>query len=172
MSSEEVYFAGKNSSWYAWLSEDQQQLVEQTHSMIARERDDVQEHFDYSYLVFSMAKVYEGFIKMYLLRFELIDEKVYNSKRFRIGRAINPDIRKSQRDEYWLYDDVEQLCGQEVARQLWETWLHCRNRVFHYFPQKVSFLSFAQALECVLQIEEAMEAAVSCQLQVENGNHH
>jgi len=109
-----------------------------------------------------MAKAYEGFLKKYLLDLGLIDEKTHDSRRFRIGRALNPDVHRNQRDEYWLYDDIEHICGKPLAKQLWQTWLECRNRVFHFFPQEKGKIDLENARKKLDIMTETMENAVSC----------
>lgn len=125
---------------------------------------------DYAQIVFPASKAYEGFLKMYLFKLGLISKETYRSKRFRIGRSLNPDVYPNQRDEWWLYDDVEQQCGKAVARQLWNAWLDCRNRLFHYFPAHPVQLSYLEALESLRTIGITMSEAVECkweQLQPE-----
>lgn len=149
--------------WFDFLNSWQQNLVKTTNKLCELE-DDRLEHqlHDYSFLIFPMAKAYEGFIKKYLFDLKLIDKNTYESKRFRIGRAINPDVRHSHRDQYWLYDDLSQECGEAVARDLWEVWLKCRNRVFHYFPKEKNQLTYKESLEKIKMIDKAMTGAVTC----------
>lgn len=117
---------------------------------------------DYSFVVFPLAKAYEGFLKHYFFQRGLIDEATLHSKRFRIGRSLNPDLPLPQRNEKWLYDDVARSCSAELARGMWDTWLTCRNRVFHYFPDQVQALSLDQANKHLQQLIETMEAASFC----------
>lgn len=147
-------------SWYQYLSPGQQKLVKVTSELLKNEKD--LQLDDYSFIVFSMAKAYEGFLKKLLLELGLISYKVYQGRKFRIGRALNPDIKFHQRDKYWLYDDVADKCGRVVAESLWKTWLTCRNRVFHFFPKEQSFLTYLEAKDKVQQIEKSMSKAVSC----------
>lgn len=49
---------------------------------------------DYSYLVFTFAKAYEGFLKHLFLDLGLIHEEDFYGDDIRIGRILNPD-RKS-----------------------------------------------------------------------------
>ncbi len=120
---------------------------------------------DYAFIVFPIAKAYEGFLKEFLYALELIDQRTFEGKRFRIGRALNPDINENQRDEWWLYDDVSRLCGDALASTLWNAWLECRNRVFHYYPMTVTALSLTQAHACIVELSQAIESAVACQTE-------
>lgn len=118
---------------------------------------------DYSFIVFPVSKAYEGFLKQYLYDIDLIDKDTFNSRRFRIGRALNPDVSKNQRDEHWLYDDLAQACGPDVAKQLWETWLYCRNRVFHHFPKEAQPISLDKVERYLHMLFDSMENALECQ---------
>lgn len=91
---------------------------------------------DASYIFFPAAKAYEGFLKFYFFKNNLIDEKTYHGKHFRIGRSFNPDIDQNKRDEIWLYDDVAASCGEEIAREMWNLWLDGRNQLMHFFPDE------------------------------------
>lgn len=148
---------------FSYLDYWQQQQVRLAFSLWQREKATKTHFVDYSYIVFPMAKAYEGFLKQYLLDLKLITPEVFRSKRFRIGRALNPDVKQSQRDEWWLYDEVEEVCGRVVAREIWDAWLTCRNRVFHYFPDRESGLSLEQAGHYLRILFEVMEKALSCQ---------
>ena len=114
-----------------------------------------------------MAKAYEGFLKERFYRLELINKSSFEGKRFRIGRALNPDVHEKSRDEYWLYDDLSQLCGETMARELWDAWLVCRNRVFHFYPKETNMLSLETAKNYLLKLSTAMESFTECSLDLE-----
>lgn len=152
----------KNSQWVSLLPSNQQDLVLLAVHLYIRERELNSNLDDYSYIIFPMAKAYEGFLKLYFYELHLIDKRTYEGRRFRIGRALNPDIRKSQRDEYWLYDDIAQQCGHELARMLWDTWIECRNQVFHYFPNKNKTILFQDVAKYLLMISESITKAYNC----------
>ncbi len=139
-----------------------QQLVELSYTLLYREKNSTEKFPDYSFIVFPAAKAYEGFLKIYLFDLQLISERTFEGKRLRIGRTLNPDVHVNQRDEYWLYDDLERLCSKELAQELWETWLQCRNKVFHFFPKDVSPLSLLQAEENLDRLQGAMTKALEC----------
>ncbi|KUK79099.1 MAG: hypothetical protein XD95_0609, partial [Microgenomates bacterium 39_7] len=61
-----------------------------------------------------------------------------------------------------IYDDFERICSPETARQLWDAWLHCRNKVFHFFPKEKGLLTYQQASEKIEELSLAMKAAVEC----------
>ncbi len=153
------------SPLYRSLAPDLQQNVRIAVSLYTRERREGIQFPDYSFVVFPMAKAYEGFLKQYLLNMHLLSLEQYHDRRFRIGRALNPDLRHNQRDEQWLYDDIVQLCSENVGRVLWNTWLQCRNRVFHYFPASEHVLNLDQAGEYLVLLISAMIEAYQCQRQ-------
>ena len=150
----------KNSPWYEYLDECQKELVNVSFSL-TNKKNELVGLKDYSFIVFPMAKAYEGFLKKLFLDLQLISKETYEGHRFRIGRALNPDIRSYQRDDDWLYDNVSIRFGEEMARQLWDTWLTCRNRVFHYFSNCEQFLDFDEALKRIEMMEQAMQAVTN-----------
>jgi hypothetical protein len=152
--------------WFPLLPADQQELIELTIVLYDREQEMDSLLTDYSFITFPMAKAYEGFLKQYLFELGLISQKTFEGKRFRLGRALNPDIRDNQRDEFWLYDDVSRMCGEELSRALWETWLECRNRVFHYFPSRNVKLSLAAVEAHLLLLEETISSAHQCKVDI------
>ena len=147
----------KIAPWYKYLDQCQQELVSISFSL-TNQKEALSELKDYSFMVFPMAKAYEGFLKKVFFDLQLINKETYEGRQFRIGRALNPDIKSYQRDDNWLYDNVENKFGREIARQLWDTWLLCRNRVFHYFSDCEQFLDFNTACSRIRMVEEAMQA--------------
>lgn len=133
--------------WFGKLPTDLQDLISISAQLLDHEEQWQNSFSDYSFVVFSMSKAYEGFLKLYLLNKGLINKETYQSHRFRIGRALNPDVRGYYRDEQWLFDDLVKSCGQDTAREVWEVWLKCRNRVFHFFPGETQALTLTQAEE-------------------------
>jgi hypothetical protein len=153
-------------SWFSRLDQDQQDLIKLSEFLYQRESMSEAVLSDYAFIVFPIAKAYEGFLKQYLFDLELIDQKTFESHRFRIGRALNADIREGQQDEFWLYDNIERLCGNELARELWNTWIQCRNQVVHYFPLDTHSLSLQQAGKRVEMVLQTMDAAYRCALEL------
>jgi hypothetical protein len=153
--------------WFSQLPKEQKDLVELTIVLYEREQEMDTILTDYSFILFPIAKAYEGFLKQYLYELGLISERTFEGRRFRIGRALNPDIRENQRDEFWLYDNVAQLCGQEMARALWETWLECRNRIFHYFPSKNIRLDLTAVETHLSLLDETITNAHQCKVDVQ-----
>lgn len=150
----------RDAAWYHYLTRGQQVLVD-TSLDLSKRRQQLLDLKDYSFIVFPMAKAYEGFLKKVLFDLYLIDQVTYQGRRFRIGRALNPDVRAHQRDEQWLYDDLSQRFGADLTRQLWDTWLKCRNRIFHFFPDKEQYLSLQEAEAHLLMMVEVMSLIVA-----------
>ncbi len=157
------HFDVTSRPWFAILPPNQQELHRLSMFLYNREAAADYQLSDYSFVLFPMSKAYEGFLKLYLLEMNFISRKVFEGNKFRIGRALNPDVRKEQRDKYWLYDDVEHVCGEETARDLWQTWLQCRNQVFHYFPMKSVKMTLPMVYERLTQVDDSITAAFSCQ---------
>jgi len=107
-----------------------------------------------------MAKAYEGFLKKVLLDLNLISHKVYYGRRFRIGRALNPDVNPKQRDQWWLFDDLSRIFNQELAQEIWQTWLQCRNHVFHFFPNGEQVLNIDEATSCLNKMQSVMKITI------------
>lgn len=152
-----------SQEWYKLLSPTEKSLVD-TSVLLCNTLDDTG-YPDYSFVVFPMAKAYEGFLKRFFWEQGLIDQEAYESRRFRIGRAFNPDVNSNQRDEWWIFDDVARVCGLVLTREMWDAWLECRNQVFHYFPSRYEALSLAAAEARLRQMIAAIEGATRCRLK-------
>jgi hypothetical protein len=119
---------------------------------------------DFSYLVFSFSKAYEGFLKRLFLDLDLIQEDAYYGDDIRIGRILNPGFLKDKKNIFG------KLCkpnhtGEDVAHKMWSIWRKGRNQVFHYFPHNFRRLSYDESLEIITEIIDAMSSAVaSCKL--------
>lgn len=154
--------------WYEYLDEPMKELVDLSYLLVEREEKSSEALDAYDFLVFPMAKAYEGFLKKYLLDMGLISEVAYRSKHFRLGRSLNPKLPREWRDNRWLYDDLERRCpgeifeGKTVAYLVWEAWKKGRNEVFHYFPSVQHKSSFEDAKMRMELMRRAMESALVC----------
>jgi hypothetical protein len=144
--------------WFEYIAPPLQGLVKTADALVAAAPQNPPT-IDFSFLIFPMAVAYEGFLKQLLFDMKLISKEELYSRKFRIGRALNPDLRHNYRDEQWLYDDLVSYTSPEVARQLWQTWLDCRNHIFHYFPNDYVPLTLSVAVERVEQIATSMDKA-------------
>lgn len=159
-----IYKDYQQENWYLAMTEEEKTLAKTTMALLA-EFDPQQSTIrldDYSFAIFPISKAYEGFLKSFLLKENLIDYETYISKKWRLGRAMNPDISQSQQDELWFYDDLVRRKGEAVARQTWNTWLVGRNHIFHFFPEAGHdlFLTYDQAVEKVTLIIDTISSLV------------
>lgn len=116
---------------------------------------------DYSFIVFPFAKVYEGFLKELFLRIGAINKWQYENDRWRVGRALNPQLEKELRHSESVYDRIVAICGGEpLAEALWQTWKRGRNQIFHFWPGKSKPLSLVEAREITDEIQKVMELAL------------
>lgn len=123
---------------------------------------------DYSFVIFPFAKVYEGFLKKLFFGMGAITERQFHSEHWRVGKALNPQLEKNLRLDESVYDRLITMCsdGKELADTLWRAWKRGRNEIFHYYPDHQMHLSFTEAREIVVQLEQAMELAMqNCQVK-------
>lgn len=149
---------------YAFFSAEERRLCRDTLSLVEwlsvpSRRPDVH---DFAFVVFPVAKAYEGFLRDYFFQVGLITNRDYEGKHFRIGRSFNPDLPQRLRDESWVYDDVAKFCSPEVARELWNAWIDGRNHLFHYYPHDRYSITYEQSVELVWVMIQAMEQALQC----------
>jgi hypothetical protein len=150
------------AAWFEFLEPDQQQAVYTSLELLEREKKLRPDFADFSYVLFPISKAYEGFLKKFLFTQGLISAEVYQGRHFRIGRALNPDISPNQRDQWWLYDDVVRNCGNDLAREMWKSWIECRNHVFHYFPKFKNELSLQKVEDKMAMLISVFEKAQQC----------
>lgn len=99
---------------------------------------------DFSFLVSPIAKAYEGFLKDFFLKIEIISDNDYLSDRFRVGKTLNPSLRYKRFSVYQKLADYDDK-GEELAETLWDAWKFGRNEIFHYFPETYKSLSKNEA---------------------------
>lgn len=127
-----------------------------------------QGYSDYSFVVFPFAKVYEGFLKKLFLQIGAISEQQYNNERWRVGRALNPQLEKDLRHVESVYDRLITLCNPELPEILWQAWKRGRNQIFHFWPGRTKPLTLEEAKEIVGELETAMKMALT-QCAISNG---
>ena len=154
-------------TWWNYIEEDIRELLKEA-SLLSdifenRGRDlpaGRQEFHDYAFVVFPAAKAYEGFLKKLFLDLGFIAQDDYYGKRFRVGKALNPNLEKFLREKESVYDKIVDYCqGKELADKLWETWVQSRNLIFHWFPNEKRAINFDEAKERIVMIVSAMDAA-------------
>lgn len=160
-------FDFETKPWFAILNNHGKRLIVLSEELYKREERLQSSYESYSFVVFPMAKAYEGFIKTYLHSVGILPRPGYSEYKFRIGRALNPDISEHRKNEWWLFDDLERACGLATARALWEAWIQCRNKIFHFYFDDEIPMPLPVAKKKILQISQAMDLAMSC--LAENG---
>lgn len=156
-----MFTIDKSSIFWQFLSSGQKGLIEEGLYLL----EDTKNHpdvriTDYSYLVFPFAKAYEGFLKKLFFDLGFIPQNVYESDRFRIGRALNPHLEKILRHES-IYDKIVGVCGdRSLADELWNVWKKGRNLVFHYFPHNLRALQLTEAENIIDEMLTVMERSV------------
>jgi len=100
----------KAKPWWDYLEEDLQELLTEAILLLNDAKSWKIKFHDYSFIVFPVAKAYEGFLKKLFYDMSFINENDYYGNRFRIGKSLNPNLDKDHRDEGWVYDDLEKFC--------------------------------------------------------------
>ena len=110
---------------------------------------------DYSFLVSPVSKAYEGYLKDFFLKTNIIDHYSYESDRFRVGKTLNPSLRYKR---FSIYQKLANLSdeGEALAEKLWNAWKYGRNEIFHYFPNNLKNLSRDEAEERITMLLSAI----------------
>jgi hypothetical protein len=160
------------TAWFSYLHEYQRDLFSTAIILLEKAETEPDPAIkDYGYIIFSASKAYEGFLKQYFIDLELLPRHQVEHRYFRIGRSLNPDVSSHQRDEDWVYDNLEHRCGRPLARELWDTWLECRNHIFHYFPHKYKITQLPQARRNVARVLRSVQQALLCSDLLEEPSH-
>ncbi len=158
----------KNEDWFLYMNDEERDLVKVSFDLVLEFETKTDKFDDFSFLVFPLAKAYEGFLKKWLFDLGLIEQKTYESRYFRIGRSLNPDISEGQKDEYWVYDNVSNMCSENTAKYLWDAWTLCRNKVFHCFYKSCNQLDFFEAKDKIVMLILAMQNAMKCKSRLKD----
>ena len=110
---------------------------------------------DYSFIVAPVSKAYEGYLKDFFLKTNIIDKYNYESDRFRVGKTLKPSLRYKR---FSIYQKLANLSeeGEELAEKLWTAWKYGRNEIFHYFPNNLKNLTRAEAEERIAMLLDAI----------------
>lgn len=150
----------KNSLLWSFFSSQEKMLYEDGIFLLADSKQhQSQEPTDYSYIVFPFAKLYEGFLKDFLLKLGIISQRDYGSDHFRIGKVLSVNLVRRLGDRS-AYGQLENRFGRDLPDLLWRTWKQGRNLVFHYFPHNYRVLTRDEAEQSVQLLVHAMEEAV------------
>jgi hypothetical protein len=153
----------KNEAFWSYLDESEKELLGESFLLLSREEQDNHTWHDYSFVVFPAAKAFEGFLKKLFFDLGFLSQQQYQGDRYRIGRALNPNLEKELRAES-AYDQLAKYCDNPgLPDFLWQTWKNSRNLLFHWFPWHKNCISLSEARERVEMIVEAMRmATTSC----------
>ncbi len=150
----------RDTNWWKYLDVSMQDLVMQSLELLRREKENSARGVkfnDYSFVIFPMAKAYEGFLKKVFFDLRFITRQQYFGDHFRIGRALSPMLPKRYR-QGWVYGRLVGYCqGEELPLFMWDIWKKARNRTFHFFPQHRELVSLSDAEKLVMEILEVMD---------------
>lgn len=152
----------EQTNWWRYLAEPMRDLAGQSYELLEREsgRAEEDKYHDYSFVVFPMAKAYEGFLKKLFYDLGLINKRQYGGDRFRVGKALNPNLPKRYQWD-WVYGKLVVFCGGDaLPLQMWEAWKNARNKIFHFFPDHHEFINLEEARELIKELEKVMENAL------------
>ena len=152
----------ENTPLWHYLSKGQRSLIQEGFYLLedAKTHTPIHPITDYSYIVFPVAKAFEGFLKQVFLDLEFIKKWQYESDHFRIGKALSPYLRKRLGDNS-VYTKLESHFGNaELAELLWQHWKKGRNLVFHYFPHNLQAVTLEQAEILLNDLVAVMEKTV------------
>ena len=152
----------KTRAW-GYMDESMRDLLAQSYALLERESGRVEEYkyHDYSFVVFPAAKAFEGFLKKVFLDLGFINKFQYGGDRFRIGRALNPDLPIRYRWD-WVYGKMAIRCRDDrLPLELWQVWKMARNGIFHFFPGHARFISLEEAGALVGRIVDVMEKTLA-----------
>lgn len=147
----------KTTQLWKYLSEGQRGLIEESHFLV----EDIKMHpdarlTDYSYLVFPIAKAYEGFLKQLFLDRGYINREQYESTHLRLGKVLSPYLQ-SQLGNRSVYFQIRKNCGIKMADNIWDMWKRGRNVLFHYFPHNLKAISLQEAEDLIYDLSKVME---------------
>ena len=140
----------RESTLWNYLTPEVRDLVEDGEVLLTfvEKYQDQETISDYSFVVFSFAKAYEGFCKKFFLDLDAITMDEYYGDDIRIGRMLSPNNLKAA-------DGImHKVCaklpgGEDLAQKMSKSWKQGRNLVFHYFPHNYRRLTYNEALELV-----------------------
>jgi hypothetical protein len=144
-------------AWWGYLMEDLQELLKESALLYEVSQTWDQKFHDYSFVVFPAAKAYEGFLKNVFLDLGFINDVAYYGKRFRVGKALNPELDTRYRKGS-VYDQLVKFCqGRELPDQMWEVWKKGRNRTFHWFPNEKNAINLTEAGNILTELVDTMD---------------
>ena len=154
-----------NEAWFQFLDDGMKDLVQESYALLELFQKMGPDHdlHDYSFVVFPMAKAYEGFLKKWFYSSGMIDQSAFQSDHFRIGKALNPSLPPKYKDDWYVFDKIKTQCSDlGLADHLWRAWKEGRNLTFHYYSHRGYALTLPDARLRIDQLASAMAAAIAC----------
>src|SRR5688572_25488929 len=99
----------EGEAWYEYLDEPMRDLVDESYYLLDSEQMRGVGLHDYSFVVFPMAKAYEGFLKKFLFEIGLLSQKDLDARYFRLGKSLNPSLPPRLRNGSWVYGGLEAI---------------------------------------------------------------
>jgi hypothetical protein len=95
-----------------------------------------------------------------------ITREQYIGRRFRIGRALNPELERKYKIKEGVYDKLSDYCNdQGLSEKLWLTWRESRNKLFHWFADEENVVSYPEAKKRIEMIIDAIDSVyTSCDI--------
>lgn len=148
-----------HGEFWNYLSQQQKDLILEGDYLLNDVIKHSSYHFkDYSFLVFPYAKAYEGYLKTLFKDIGFISHLDYISDHLRLGKLLSPFLMSRLGDRS-LYKQIKDNVSKELADQIWSSWKHGRNQIFHYFPHNFKAVSFEEAKEIITEMVTTMEVA-------------
>ena len=157
--------------WWNYIDNDLQNLFLESEILSNKVATWEEQFHDYSFVVFPAAKAYEGFLKNLFLDMGFISEKDFLGKRFRIGKALNPELATQEKfAKKSVYNKLSLFCkGDSIPSTLWDVWKQSRNLLFHWFPMEQNAIRFDEAKLRLQMITKAIDTVyTTCKLDLPN----
>jgi len=153
-------------TWFGILPFIQKELLSQSFYFLENANFASDTFYDYSFIVMPAAKAYEGFLKDLFYKNGLISKERYMGNRFRVGKALNPELANQHPDGFErLYDDICRIYTPEIAETLWEGWKQSRNQIFQYFMEEQQTINLNEAKKRLGLICHAIESVMEFKLK-------
>ncbi len=150
----------ENRSWWKYIHEDLRELLRESLILIEKVGKWEEKFHDYAFIVFPAAKSYEGFLKTLFHDLGMISDEEFYGKRFRVGKALNPELEPRLREKEGVYDKLAAFCGgKELPDTLWQVWKEGRNLLFHWFPNERNAIGYEEAKLRVERILDTIDLA-------------
>ena len=146
----------ENEPWLKFLEPVQRELLTTSFDLLAWAKQKGDKYHDFSFIVMPAAKAFEGYMKKWLFTLKFIGEEDYSHDRFRLGKALNPELEQKH-PEQCLFNEISRRCSPSIAQELWETWKRCRNRLLHYFPAEQQVFTLQESEDRLGQIVKTIQ---------------